>query len=85
MSNLFYLINKEFKNRNIVIVENNTVISDKKDVAEKLNNYFFEAVENLEIEHFASENDDSDALEHEHDVIDKIIRKYKTHPSILKI
>ena len=72
------------KNRNIKIVENNTVISDKKDVAEKLNNYFVEAVENLEIEHFVSDNDDH-CISEQDDVIDTIIKKYKSHPSILKI
>ena len=75
------------KNRNIIIVENNTVISNKKDIAEKMNNYFVEAVENLEIEHFIPNDDDANdanILENE-DVIDTIIRKYKSHPSILKI
>ena len=33
----------------ITIVENGKVTSDKKEVAEILNNYFIEAVENLEI------------------------------------
>ena len=72
------------KNRNIVIVENDIVISDKIEVAEKLNNYFIEAVENLEIEHFATDDDGLGNLECD-DVIDKIISKYKSHPSILKI
>ena len=74
------------KNRNIIIVENDTVISEKKDVAEKLNNYFIEAVGNLDIEHFASEEDVHENLDQEdEDLIDKIIKKYKSHPSILKI
>ena len=38
--------------RNITIVENDTVISDKTEVAEKLNSFFIEVVENLEIEFF---------------------------------
>ena len=38
--------------RNITLVENGLVISEKKEVAETLNNYFIEAVGNLEIEKF---------------------------------
>ena len=41
-------------NRNIIIIENNTVISNKTDLAEKFNNYYVDAVENLEIEHLVS-------------------------------
>ena len=74
------------KNKSIIIVENGTVTSEKKDVAEKLNNYFIEAVENLEIEHFASDVDvPGDLDQDDEDQIDKIIKKYKLHPSILKI
>ena len=65
-------------------MENDTIISNTKDVAEKLNNYFVEAVENLEIEHFLLENDEANVTEH-NAIIDTIIRKYTTHPSILKI
>ena len=38
--------------RNITIVEKGNVISNKKEVAEKLNNFFVESVENLDIEIF---------------------------------
>ena len=75
---------ENIKNRNIIIVENDTIISNTKDVAEKLNNYFVEAVENLEIEHFLLENEEANVTDH-NDIIDTIIRKYTTHPSILKI
>ena len=77
---------ENIKNRNIIIIENGSVISEKKDIAEKLNNYFIEAVSNLEIEHFTPEVDEPDDFNQENeDLIDKIIRKYKSHPSILKI
>ncbi len=75
--------------RNIVILENGTVTSDKKEVAEKLNNYFIESVENLEIEPYFSENNHENNHvvypENIGDNIDEIIRKYRSHPSILKI
>ena len=70
--------------RNITLVENGTVTSNKQDVAEKLNNYFVEAVENLEIEEFISD-DDFICSENADENIDNIIKKYKSHPSILKI
>ena len=75
---------QDIKNRNIIIIENNTVISNKTDLAEKFNNYFVDAVENLEIEHLVSNDEDASIIEHE-DVVDTIIRKYTSHPSILKI
>ena len=72
-----------FKN-NITIIDDGKVISDKKEVAEILNIYFIEAVENLEIEKFNDENEIPKS-ENVDDGIDKIIKKYETHPSILMI
>ena len=72
------------KNRNIIIVENATIISNTKDQTEKPYNYSVEAVEHLEIDHFLLENEEANVTEH-NDIIDTIIRKYTTHPSILKI
>ena len=40
--------------RSITLIENCSVISEKKEVAETLNNYFIEAVADLEVERFAS-------------------------------
>ena len=74
--------------RNIIILENGIVTSDKQEVAEKLNTYFIESVRNLDIESFVPENNpaginnqNSDRM----DNIDNIILKYKGHPSIIKI
>ena len=69
---------------NITIVEDGKVTSDKKEVAEMLNNYFIEAVENLEIEEFMPD-DDFVHSNNNNDDIDNIIRKYQSHPSVLKI
>ena len=74
---------QDVKNRNIIIIENDTVISDKKELAEKFNNFFIEAVENLEIEHFASDNEEN--FIEDDDPITTIIKRYSSHPSILKI
>ena len=69
--------------RNIAIVENETIFSDNKEVAEKLNNFFIDAVENLGIKPFEVNkgNAYSDAI----DEIDEILNQYELHPSILKI
>ena len=66
--------------RNIVIAENDTIYSDNKEVAEKLNNFFIEAVENLEIEPFELNNE---LICSDH--IENIVKQYELHPSILKI
>ena len=42
--------------RNIIIIEDNIVYADKMEVAEKLNNFFVEAVDYLEFSLFC-END----------------------------
>ena len=73
--------------RNIIIVENEKITTDKKEVAEKFNNYFIEAVENLDIEPFDLEDHNvlSENIGESIDDIDIIISKYSSHPSILKI
>ena len=40
----------------ITLVENDIITSDNKEVAEKFNNFFNEAVENLDIELYLTEN-----------------------------
>ena len=67
--------------KNIVIVEKDKIISKNEEVAEKLNNFFIKAVEDLEIEQFAP-NFEYDIQTED---IDEIIRKYEKHPSSLKI
>ena len=72
--------------KSIILIENDSIISDKPAVAEKLNNYFIEVIENLDIEHFneniCNENSESNK---EKNQIDIIISKYENHPSILMI
>ena len=67
--------------KNIIIVEKDTIISNNTEVAEKLNYFFIEAVENLEIEPFVPHNGNRIYTESIHE----IVKKYETHPSILKI
>ena len=66
---------------NISILENNIVISNNVEVAEKLNNFFADSIENLEIEPFVQYiTDVTNYVE-----LDEIIKRYKDHPSVLKI
>ena len=74
---------------NITIIESDKIFSEKKEVADKFNNFFIEAVENLEIEHFDNVGNITSTNEinsnYVIDEIDNIITKYSVHPSILKI
>ena len=55
--------------KNIIIVEKETIISNNTEVAEKLNNFFIEAVENLEIEPFVPHNDNRIYTESIHEIV----------------
>ena len=67
--------------RDIILVVNGKLISDELEVAEKLNNFFIEAVENHEIEPYLSETKSDIPNENNHEIIDQ----YKNHPNIVKI
>ena len=76
--------------KNITLVEKGKIISKDREVAEKLNSFFIDAVKNLEIEPFVeidSENVDTTQETDTEDIsdIDNILRRYKDHPSIQKI
>ena len=64
-----------------MILDKGEIITDDAEIAEKLNNFFIEAVESLDIETFTSSTI-SDVYT---DNIEKIINQYQLHPSILKI
>ena len=66
-------------------MENEQIITEKVEVAEKLNNYFIEAVQSLEIEPVNTGGGKEVQVENTDDVIENIVDKYKAHPSILKI
>ena len=70
-------VQKEF-----ILIENDEVITNEYEVAEKMNNFFIDTIENLDIESYAvyneSETNHSNLAEH-------IVKKYERHPSILKI
>ena len=65
----------------IVLVENDIITSDKKDVADKLNTFFTEAVENMGIQTYVLETTD----EIKAGTLVEIMDQYNNHPSIKKI
>ena len=67
--------------KKMTLIDDEKVISGEKEIAEILNNYFVDAVENLEREPFPL-LDNSTNLS---DEIDRIIKKYHMHPSIVMI
>ena len=58
------------------------MVTDEQEVAEKMNHYFIDVIENLDIEPFIRQtaNDDNTL-----NSIKDIVKKYNQHPSILKI
>ena len=64
---------------NIVIVKNDNIFSDDKEVAEKLNIFFIDAVENLGIEPFGVDIGNVSS-----DEIDEILKQYELHPQHLE-
>ena len=74
---------KNMLKQSIRLKENGKMISDKKEVAEILNNYFMDSVENLEVQRYLPTN--SILVDENLDDIDKIVKQFQNHPSILKI
>ena len=58
------------------------MVTDEQEVAKKMNNYFIDVIENLDIESFIEQtaNDDNSF-----NSIEDIVKKYNQHPNILKI
>ena len=77
------LFSDKVKLRNkITLIDNENITSDDKEVAEKLNSFFIDAVSNLNIQGF----DTSEFIDNK--LCSQIINikdKFKNHPSILKI
>ena len=73
---------------NITLIENNVMVNDDKTIAEIFNNFFSNAVKNLNIEYYEHFSFDEYFLCKDtvnEDPILRAIQKYEDHPSILKI
>ena len=71
------------KSRKITLVEDENLITEDAEVAVKFNDFFKDAVSYLDI----SENTDllNPVPDHIEDSIDRLLEKYKSHPSVVKI
>ena len=70
----------------ITLIKGEEIISDEQKVAEILNDYFIDAVQNLDIEKFyCIEDDKNDGNLSPEEKIDQILKRYEFHPSIVMI
>ena len=69
----------------ITLIENNTIIDDDKTLSEVFNCLFRNTVKNLNIKPYVPFSIDRHENSIDDDPICRAIRKYKNHPSILKI
>ena len=71
---------------NLTLIENNVMVNDDTQIAEIFNDNFSNAVKNLNIEYYECPDicQNIDPIERDDPILSSI-RKYKNHPSILKI
>ena len=77
-----HLFNQPQSTESIVLVENNTIVSDDSNISEIFNCFFGSAVTKLNIPPYKPFKDNFIIS---NDPILNIVEKYKNHPSILKI
>ena len=76
-----FFSDKSNTGKNITLIDGDNIISTEKQVAETMNNFFSNAVESLKIKGFKPDDTVNEGL----DDINKIVSKFKNHPSIIKI
>ena len=74
--------NKHIISRDIILIEKEEIISNKKEVGNIMNDFFSKTVENLNIEGYHTEEL---CASNDTDLISNVISKFKEHPSIIKI
>ena len=78
----FFLHKNRVKNKITLIEDKTKIVSDKNLVAETFNNFFANVVPSLGL---PCKNDLLVSVEHIQDPLEKIIEKFKQHPSIIPI
>ena len=73
---------KAKNSQNIILIENEKIISDKQEIVDAFSTFFSNVVKKLEIPDVTFNLTDTD---HILDPIHKVISKYRNHPSIIKI
>ena len=76
-----FLSDKSNTGKNITLIDGDNIFSTEKQVAETMNNFFYNAVKSLKIKGFKPDDTVNERL----DDINKIVSKFKNHPSIIKI
>ena len=81
-----FFTNKGKQNTKIIIVENDKIVSENKEIAAIMNNHFINIANDNNITASDTANDNSENLDLLCiDPIEQIILRYASHPSILKI
>ena len=70
----------------ITLIYGEEIISDEQKVAEILNNYFIDAVQNLDIKKFYGTEEETNEIElSPEEKINQILNRYESHPSVVMI
>ena len=73
---------KQLSSKNIILIEDENIVSENKEVVEIMNDFFAKAVDDLNIEGYST---DEFSPETGIDSVSNAIIKFKNHPSIIKI
>ena len=76
-----FFSDKTPRNSNIILSEGNEIISNPETYAEIFNNFFSDAVKDLDIDRTLH----IDCMTYSDDPVEKAIKSFKNHPSILRI
>ena len=76
-----FFSDKSPRNGNILLLEDDDIIRNPTKCAEIFNRYFISAIESLEIDRTVYTNNKV----HDNDPVELAIKKYKNHPSIIRI
>ena len=66
-------------NRKIILVEDDEIISESEQISESLNNFFADAVINLNIPQYEDRTSNTKSSDY---LVPRAILKYKSHPSV---
>ena len=72
---------KDYK-KDLILIENDEVMSNVNEIAEIINNYFVDVIETLDIEPYIKDNCPTN---YSSKYLANIITKYEQHPSIIKL
>ena len=77
-----FFTDKGMNHDKIILVEDDEIISENEQISESLNNFFADAIINLNIPQYEDPTSNTDGID---DPVLRAIEKYKNHPSITLI